>query len=131
MNTKIDHDTWYKIDWEADDTYCLEEKRYHEQYLYANIGDTIETTQSKISLYTIHEIRKKQEKGEECKNIRKAWRDYVSTRYHEDERGLICRTAPRHKTVQIYPLLRCAPEHSFSETTLLQLVTLRCSSSTI
>ena len=90
MNTRIDHDVWCSMNWEAEDMDGVEEKRYHDQSMYADTVDTIEITKPKVSLLSIDEIREEQEKDKECKTIRKAWRGRVSTQYHEDERVLVC-----------------------------------------
>ena len=86
------------MDWKAEKTDSVEEKLYHNQHVYEKTVDAIEMTKPKVSLLSIYMVREEQEKHEECKNIRKAWRNRVPTQYQEDERELICRMDPRDRT---------------------------------
>ena len=67
MNTEINHAGLCITAWEPNDTYAIEEKRYLNQHLYAVTVETIKTTQIKVSLLSIDEIWKDQEKYQECK----------------------------------------------------------------
>ena len=69
MNTKMDSDGWCYAGYKADETSDDEEVRYYSHRMYANAVDTIEMMKPKVSLLSLDEVREKQVKNEECKNI--------------------------------------------------------------